>query len=408
MAAVATAAPRSLAASELGHSAALAAPAAPLAVASVAISSQGGLSGTGTVSLVDTQDNALSTPVRLSSEPIAIAVSANGHTVFAVGAGNDMNGVPGSITTVNTLDRKVGRVVNVQNPVAVAVPPAGNTVYVLGGFDAATQQPGTPSNLTPVDTATGTMGKVVKVASMPAAMAITPDGKTIYVVGADAVTPVATAGPTVGAAIKLQASGVVLTPKTAFFVCPKARAVVPVTISGERVGKAIGTGLFVPQAAASSPAGQAVYVVVSPAPGLGGGPDDKLLTIDPATDSVVSTVALGAYSKTGSWALAVTPNGKTVYVLGLGSATSAGVVLPVSVGTPPERVAKPISAGLNSAGIAVAGNGVWAYVLDAGIPPGAPGSHRTSAGSIVPIEIATGTAGKPISLPAYAQVMAAR
>jgi YVTN family beta-propeller protein len=64
------------------------------------------------------------------------------------------------------------------------------TAYVVGGRDT----------VTPIATATNTPGKPIKVGKGPWAIAITPDGKTAYVLNAnsDTVTPIATATNTPG------------------------------------------------------------------------------------------------------------------------------------------------------------------------------------------------------------------
>jgi hypothetical protein len=64
----------------------------------------------------------------------------------------------------------------------------------------------------------------------------------------------------------------------------------------------------------------------------------------------------------------------------------------------------PIHVGVNASAIVASRNGTWVYVLDDGIPPGSPGPK--SAGSVVPIDVATGKAAKSIPIAPYAQVMA--
>ena len=59
----------------------------------------------------------------------------------------------------------------------MAMTPDGKTIYVanLGS-----------GTVTPVSTATNTAGQPIKVGSQPSAIAITPDGKTVYVANRDA------------------------------------------------------------------------------------------------------------------------------------------------------------------------------------------------------------------------------
>ena len=81
----------------------------------------------------------------------------------------------------------------------------GRTVYVEGTFDKSTR-----GFIVPVSTATRAVGKAIVFRGYPNAMAITPDGKTLYVLRAGApefglpqdVLPVSTATNTVGKPIK--------------------------------------------------------------------------------------------------------------------------------------------------------------------------------------------------------------
>ncbi|MGO9162478.1 MAG: YncE family protein [Streptosporangiaceae bacterium] len=59
--------------------------------------------------------------------------------------------------------------------------------------------------MTPIATATNTPGKPIKVGRFPLEIAITPDGRTVYVLNhfSDTVTPIATATNTPGKPIKV-------------------------------------------------------------------------------------------------------------------------------------------------------------------------------------------------------------
>jgi DNA-binding beta-propeller fold protein YncE len=64
----------------------------------------------------------------------------------------------------------------------------------------------------PVSTASGKAGRPVKVAKRPIALAVSPDGKTVYVASQDAqeVTPISTSTGKAGVAIKLSDDPVAL------------------------------------------------------------------------------------------------------------------------------------------------------------------------------------------------------
>jgi hypothetical protein len=388
------------------HAAATSVPTAPLVVASTTISSAGNPTGTGTLTVINTASNVASALIKVQADPVALGVSSNGATAYVVGASNDETGAGGGLVSVSTSTHTVGKIVKLPNPIAVAVPPSGNTVYVLGGFDAASQPVGTPSDLYPVDTATGAIGKVIKVASNPSEIAVTPNGRDLYVLGANAVTPVVTATFAAAAPLKLTSPGMAIAQnsKTAYFLDPDNLAVLPLATAGNTSEKLIGTGPYVPEALAVGPNSQALYVVGTPDAALGQGlPDAVLLIYNAATGTLHKTVRLGPYSEASGWAITLTPNGQMAYALGYGkTASSQGIVVPVNTTT--GVAGAPVHVGFNASTIIASPNGTWVYVLDNGTPPGSSGPK--SAGSVVPIDVATGKAGKAIPLAPYAEVMA--
>jgi YVTN family beta-propeller protein len=78
-------------------------------------------------------------------------------------------------------------------PAAIAITPDGKTAYVTNLLS---------STVTPIATATNTPGKPIKVPRLPEAIAITPDGKTAYVAVWSGVIPITTATNTRGRLIK--------------------------------------------------------------------------------------------------------------------------------------------------------------------------------------------------------------
>ncbi len=100
----------------------------------------------------------------------------------------------------------------------------------------------------PVSTATGQVGPRIKVGEGPSAMAITPNGRTLYVVNewSGTVTPISTVTNTAGRAIRVRpagegmTSGIAITPdgKTAYVLC-SAGGVVPVSTATDTAGPPI-------------------------------------------------------------------------------------------------------------------------------------------------------------------------
>jgi YVTN family beta-propeller protein len=89
--------------------------------------------------------------------------------------------------------------------------------------------------------------------------------------------------------------------------------------------------------------------------------------------------------------IAITPDGKTEYVLSQN--VNADTVTPISTATNTAR--KAIKVGPYPHAIAITPDGATAYVacFNVNVPPGQQGQ-----GEVTPIHLATGTAGKPVSL----------
>jgi YVTN family beta-propeller protein len=121
---------------------------------------------------------------------VPVAGIPPGPVVYAV------NKISGTVTPIETATGVPGRPISVGfRPRVIAITPDGKTAYVIN-------QGGT---VTPIATATGRLGKPIKVGGAPYGIAITPDGETAYVanLGSDTVTPIATATNQPGEPIKL-------------------------------------------------------------------------------------------------------------------------------------------------------------------------------------------------------------
>jgi DNA-binding beta-propeller fold protein YncE len=73
----------------------------------------------------------------------------------------------------------------------MAVTPDGKTLYVAGS-----------DTITPISTATNTPGQPIRVRNSAGNMTVTPDGKTLYAAGRPGVVPISTATNTVGRPIR--------------------------------------------------------------------------------------------------------------------------------------------------------------------------------------------------------------
>jgi DNA-binding beta-propeller fold protein YncE len=198
----------------------------------------------GVMTPVSTATNTPGKPVPVVAYPNTLAMSPDAKT-FYVAAGNFGQ----DLVPISTATNTPGKPINVPDASAIAVTPDGKTAYVssqpqpvkcapatVAGFAPGasriprpqvgrTRPPqvghltctGPPGEVTPISTATNTPGRPVKVGLGPGLFAITPDGKTIYVIsenGVDGmVTPITTATDTAGKPVKVEeADAIVITP----------------------------------------------------------------------------------------------------------------------------------------------------------------------------------------------------
>src|ERR1022692_2530350 len=147
-----------------------------------------------------------------------------------------------SVTPIRTTTGKAGEPIKITVPGppeilrAIAITPDGKTVYVANhGFDTAPAD-----TVIPISTATGKAGKPITVGASPDAIAITPDGRTAYVVSeSGTVTPIRTA---TGKAITVGSNpvAIAITPdgKTAYIVNSNSGTVTPIRAATGKAGKA--------------------------------------------------------------------------------------------------------------------------------------------------------------------------
>jgi YVTN family beta-propeller protein len=255
--------------------------------------------------------------------------------------------------------------------------------------------------VTPIDLATDTPGKPIEVSGEPVAMAITPDGKTAYVASgatnsgaeptlAQTMTAIDLTTNTPGKPIDLQwsADAIVITPdgKTAYLINGfPSRTLTAVDLTTNTPGKSI-TLRGEPVAIAMARDGKAYVCTVTTT----GTPSDsrtvyEFMSLDLATGALGKPVKLSGQPG----AVAIAPDGKTAYV----AIYSSGAVTPIDLAT--NTAGKPIKvSGRPKAmmlfgqpmAIAIAPDGKTAYVANG------------ASGTVTPIDLATDTPGKPISI----------
>ena len=140
-------------------------------------SSVAGLSGSGTVTVVDTRTDALlGSPISVGNTPGAVVVNPTGTRVYVTNAGDATVSVidatsnpPAAMATIN-----VG-----PQPFAIAINPAGTRVYVSnnGGGNGHTN-----NTVSVIDTGSNTVIGTITVGFGPAGLAVSPAGSRLYVV----------------------------------------------------------------------------------------------------------------------------------------------------------------------------------------------------------------------------------
>jgi DNA-binding beta-propeller fold protein YncE len=221
--------------------------------------------------------------------------------------------------------------------------------------------------IVPIRTATNVPGRPIRLAGQPTgAVAITPDGKTVYVTVADAIVPISTATGRPGRPIRIagvEPADIVMNPdgKTAYVTGMFSNTVVPISTATNTPGKPFQLDFGSPGAMAFTPDGKTAYGITE---------NSTVTPINMVTDTPGTPIRVGGLSQQ----IAITPDGKTAYV----GATDS--VIPINTAT--NTAGKPINIGNLAQYIAISPDGRTAYV--------------GTTDSVIPINTATNTAGRPI------------
>src|ERR1022692_3990168 len=321
----------------------------------------------GTVILLPAVALASAGPAATAGTPASGARPARLVTAYVVNQGS------GTVTPINTATGKPGKAIKVGNsPGAIAITPNGKTAYVVNAGTIFV----TGHTVTPIRTATNTALKPIKVGILNVrvganAIPITPNGETAYVTnsGGNTVTPINTATNTALKAIKVgsEPSAIAITPdgKTAYVT--SGRGVVPINTATNTALKAIKVSA---DTIAITPDGKTAYVTNDA---------NTVIPINTATNTALKAIKVGV----GPGAIAITPDGKTAYVASHGSSpTFDGTVTPINTAT--NKAGKAIKAG--GGAIAITPDGKTIYVTNG------------ASGTVTPIRAATNTVGKAIKV----------
>jgi DNA-binding beta-propeller fold protein YncE len=220
-------------------------------------------------------------------------------------------------------------------------------------------------------------------------MAITPNGKTIYVSGDEpnAVIPVSAVTHKVGKPIEFGRqvpTQILMTPngKTAYVMGLTGGEIYPVATATNTIGKPIRAGLGFGgyYQMAITPDGKTLYDISS---GKGNEPPSYVIPISTATNTPGKPIKI---QSTDAYDILMGPNGKTVYAIGR-SATGTTEVVPISTAT--NTPGQPGTADGAAGALAITPDGRAVYFADKALK---------DLDRVIPFSTAANTAGKLIKV----------
>lgn len=306
--------------------------------------------GPGTIMQI-TPGGKLGPPAQIGGDLSPAVFSPDGK-VFGV-----LSNATRNLAAIDTADGAVSHRIKVAGTElsAIAIAPDDQTAYVATWSDGA---------VTPYDLAKGTAGTPIPAGALPRAIAITPDGVTMYVL--------------------TQASA----------KAPQGE-VLPITIATGKAGQPIQVGDN-PLHMAMSPDGKTILVANGEQESVH---DGSVTLIDTATNTAGKPLATGqvsaagfAFAPGGQTAYAVNPNADTLVPIDLATQTLGKPVMLSASGKPGGLSTGPLS-------VAITPDGKTAYVLTPSLGP-------QDSSTVTPVDTAAGTAGKPIQVPGMIESIA--
>ena len=262
-----------------------------------------------------------------------------------------------------------------------------STTYVLSG----------EGNLYAIPNSTKLRSKKILLPGGRQFMAITPNGKTIYVSGDEpnAVIPVSTVTDKVGKPIEFGRqvpTQILITPngKTAYVMGLTGGEIYPVATATNTIGKPIraGQGVGGDYQMAITPDGKTLYDISW---GKGNEPPSYVIPISTATNTPGKPIKI---QSTNAFEILMNPDGKTVYAIGR-SATGTTEVVPISTAT--NTPGQPGTAYGAAGGLAITPDGRAIYFADKALK---------DLDRVIPFSTAADTAGKLIKVDGMASAIA--
>jgi DNA-binding beta-propeller fold protein YncE len=301
-----------------------------------------------------TKDGQLGSPIQIGHDMSPVVFSPDGKTLGVISYADD------HLVTVDvaagTVTQRFQRFPAKTYPGSIAISPDDKTAYVALTFG---------DKVLSFDLASGTEGTPITVSDQIRTIAITPDGRTMYVLGGGSI-----------ASTGKDAQG----------------SVTPVTLATGQAGQPIPVGDH-PITMGMSADGKRLLIANSESGSVN---DGSVTVIDTTTNTAGKPLATGQVSPAG---FAFAPDGQTAYVVN----ADAGTLVPIDLAT--QTMGKPITVGVVKEpggppavplSVAITPDGKTAYVLT-------PSNDPKDDSMVTPVDIAAGTVGKQIPVSGMAE-----
>jgi DNA-binding beta-propeller fold protein YncE len=335
--------------------------------------------GSDDVRPISTATNRAGKPIRVVYLPdegtSQVLASPDGKTVYVLDSADN-------VTAISTATHRPEQPIELKygggDYAEMAITPNGKTLYV-----AMFAAPGVPTYVIVINTARNRISKRIRLAMAATAIVITPNGKTAYVVGQPLTQP--------GHAT-LEDRPILIIPIATATNRPEETITVGRGLIGmDTAMTANGRTLYIPHATSDLP----------------GSAPSGVIPFSTATNTPGKPIGFGAASIMG---IAITPDGSTIYVLSQPSGQQEGLGVSGDDGTPPctgppgdvtpiatatNTVGRPIKVGCSPFAAAFTPDGQTLYV-------------GGQSGTVTPITTATGRAGKPIKVEGPQEILIVR
>lgn len=265
-------------------------------------------------------------------------------------------------------------------PAALAISPSSRVLFV-----ADLDTPDVNGAVRALSMPAGRLGRPVRVSGPPSQLVITPDGRTLFATDGSMITPVDVRAGRAGHLVRtgiasswaptlvLSGNGRIL------YVAGQAR-IRRYDVAVGRFGKDIPAAL--PAAMALSPNGRTLWYASD---------NDQVIVVGLATGAVRARIAV----KPDPIALAMAPDGRILYVAVTGSGNRKNPAEVVPIDTATGAIGRAIRLRGYPSNLAMAPDGRTLYVvLSTPVPSG--GLQNPTDGWVTPITLATHSAGPPI------------